>query len=55
MSEVTKIIKEYQKIVDDLQSDNMRYYMALSQSSMLLQNRDIDEALQTIKTALREE
>ena len=52
MSELTEAMKEYRKIVDDLKSENMRYYMALIQSSMLLQNRDIDEAKQLINDAL---
>ena len=52
MSELTEAMKEYRKIVDDLKSENMRYYMALIQSTMLLQNKAIDDAKQLIDKAL---
>jgi len=52
MSELTEAMKEYRKIVDDLKSENRRYYMALIQSAMLLQNRAIDDAKQLINDAL---
>lgn len=55
MSELTETLKEYRKITDDLKSENKRYYMAMIQSLMLLRNKAVDDALQTIKTALGEE
>jgi sensor histidine kinase regulating citrate/malate metabolism len=54
MSELTEAMKEYREIVDDLKTENHRYYMALAQSSMLLQNKAIEDAKQLIDKVLEE-
>jgi len=55
MSELPEAMREYSKIVRELRAENTRYYMALVQSSMLLQNKAIDDAKQLIDKVLEEE
>ena len=52
MSELTEALKEYRKILDALQSENKRYYTALLQASMYLQNNAIADAQRTLEKVL---